>query len=293
MTLFLANQGAFDWMKDEDYLKLMYWAVIGDKLDLDDPVTYMAKIQWLKLHDRQKRYVRLVDKIKAKEYVARKIGEEYVVPNLGVWDSFDEIDFDALPQQFVLKCNHDSGSVVICRDKSTFDKTAAERKITKKLKTDAYKWGREWPYKHVPRKVFAETYLENDSGMSDITDYKFFCFGGVPRYCQVITDRSTDEKIDFYDMDWNHQPFVGLTLNVENSTKEIKKPVHFEKMIELAGILSKGMCFARIDFFEVKGNLYFGEITLYPAAGFGFFRPKEWNTTLGDMIDLSLVKTND
>lgn len=287
----LAGNGFFRWMDDERYLKMVSRFVSGARIDLNNPRTFTEKIHWLKLHDRQERYVGMVDKILAKEYVGKLIGEEYIIPTLGVWDNADSIQLDALPSKFVLKCNHDSGSAVICHDKSSFDFSAARRKLDKCLKKGAFSWGREWPYKYVNRKILAEELLENTSNPeADIPDYKFFCFGSKPVYCQVISDRSTSEKVDFFDLEWNHQPFIGLTglvPNLKNSDKPVPKPASFAKMVEISEVLSRGMAFCRVDFYDVEGKPYFGETTLYPNAGFGEFLPSEWNKILGDLIDLS------
>ena len=285
MIVWLATIGVFNFLPDNIYLKIMYWGSVGKRLHLEDPVTFTEKIQWLKLHDRKEIYKTLVDKILVKKYVSSIIGDEYIIPTLGMWDCFEEIDFDTLPNSFVLKCNHDSGSVIICKDKNVFDYNEAKNILKKKLNTNLFYWGREWPYKNVDRKILAEKYLE-DTDHSDLVDYKFFCFNGVPEYCQVITNRTTDEKIDFYDMNWRHQPFVGLTYKVQNSPQPNLCPSSFEKMKEYAKLLCQRMPFCRVDFYEVSGKLYFGEITLYPASGFGWFRPDEWNTILGDKIKI-------
>lgn len=290
MIIFLASNSLMNWLPDAIYLKLMYWANSGKKLNLKKPVAFTEKMQWLKLHDRQEKYIDYVDKIRVKEYVGRKIGQQFVLPTLGVWDSFDQIDFDSLPDRFVLKCNHDSGSIVKCKGKATFDFTEAEKKITRRLHTDAYNWGREWPYKQVKRKVFAEAYLTQNEESDELIDYKFYCFDGKPEYCQVITDRAKDERIDFFDMEWRHQPFVGLTPVIGNSTHALTCPVNYSKMQEFATILSKGTPFCRIDFYEAEEKLYFGEITLYPAAGFGRFTPDEWDIILGEKIKLDNIQ---
>ena len=288
IVLGLCSRGFLRFISDEQYLKMRLEDLFGSKPDLENPRTFCEKLQWLKLHDRNPAYTAMVDKYEVKRHVAEKIGEQYIIPTIGVWDSFDEIDFDALPEQFVLKCTHDSGGLVICRDKSNFDMAKARQKINRSLKRNYYYLGREWPYKNVKPRIIAEKYME-DSGSEELKDYKFFCFEGVPGYCQVISDRSTNEKIDFFDMSWNHQPFVGvigLTLDVGNSDVPVSKPVSFETMKELSQKLAAGIPFCRVDFYEVNGQLFFGEVTFYPASGFGKFTPDEWNTILGDRIHL-------
>lgn len=285
MVIPLAERGFFNWMNDEEYLKLAYRCTLKKRLDIKSPHSFTEKIQWLKINDRKDIYVGLVDKVLVKEYVAKLVGEEFIIPTLGVWDSPNDIDFDSLPDKFVLKCNHDSGSVIICRDKENFDTDAACKRLKKRLKKDPFYWGREWPYKYVKRKVFAEAYLENESSRyNELIDYKFYCFNGTPKYCQVITDRSVNEKIDFYDMEWHLQPFVGLTMGIKNSGVRLNRPKNFESMINVSRVLSKETYFSRIDLYEVNEKLYFSEITFYPAAGFGVFTPDEWDCILGEML---------
>lgn len=276
---------------DRQFIKYWFKNKMGYYPDLDNPKTFNEKLQWLKLNYRKPILTRLVDKYAVKKYVADKIGKEYIIPTLGVWNSFDEIDFDSLPNQFVLKCTHDSGGLVICKDKSMLDKEAAKVKIELSLATDFYKLGREWPYKNVPRRIIAEQYMEEVSkpDTTDLTDYKFFCFNGVPTFCQVIRDRSTKETIDFYDMEWNHQEFYGLNPVARNGLTPVARPVHLDKMIEIATKLSNGMPMSRIDLYVINDREYFGEITLFPGCGIGTFTPEEWNLKLGNLIDIQGV----
>lgn len=268
------------------YLELMFRRRIGKKLNLDNPRTFNEKLQWLKLYDRRPEYTTMVDKYAVKKYIADIIGKEYIIPTLGVWKNFDEIDFSKLPNQFVLKCTHDSGGLVICRDKNKFDIESARKKINKSLNRNYYYAGREWPYKNVPPRIIAEQYME-DSETSELRDYKFFCFDGEPIYCQVISDRSTVETIDFYDIKWIHQPFTGLAVPPKPFGKiPIPIPKTFENMKKSAKLLSKNIPFVRVDFYEINGKMYFGELTFYPAAGFGKFSPDEWNQKIGNMINL-------
>lgn len=275
------------WWSDRTYLKWRYRLSLGRKLNLDNPVTFNEKLQWLKLYNRKPEYTIMVDKVKAKEYVAERLGEEYIIPNLGVWDDLDEIDFDALPNQFVLKCNHNSGlGMCICKDKSKLDIPKVKAELRKGLKQNYFLHGREWPYKDVPRKILAEKFM-TDEEQTELRDYKFFCFNGEPRLCQVISDRSTDEKIDFYDMDWHRvNGLIGLTFGVRNSEGQITKPNSFDKMKQMARKLAQDIPFSRIDFYEINGKPYFGEITFFPASGFGEFRPSDWNKVIGDWVKL-------
>lgn len=272
-------------LSDEQYLKIIYKLCIGEKLNLKNPKTYNEKLQWLKLYDRKGIYTEMVDKCKVKKFVADKIGEEYIIPTIAEWDSFDQIDFDALPNQFVLKCNHDSGGLAICTDKATFDIDASRKKLNKSLKTNYYWKGREWVYKNIKPKILAEKYMVDESGY-ELKDYKFFCFDGEVKALFIASDRGnpTEEtKFDFYDADFNHLPFTN---GHPNSNKEIKKPESFEKMKELAGILSKDIPHARIDFYDINGQIYFGEITLFHWSGFMPFVPEEWDYTFGEWINL-------
>lgn len=280
VRLLLANT-----LSDKQFLCYIYKRAMHHKLNLANPVLFTEKIQWLKLYNRRPEYSVWVDKHESKEYVAAAIGKEHIIPTLGVWNSFDEIDFDALPDRFVLKTTHDSGGVVICKDKDIFDVDKARRKLNASLKNNFYKTFREWPYKNVPHRIIAEAFMQQDD-KSDLTDYKFFCFNGIPKFCQVIQDRSTCETIDFFDEKWNHQEFVGLNPHVTHSQKPIAKPRRYDQMLEIAGRLSQNVPFLRVDLYEINGQVYFGELTFSPNAGFGRFEPSEWNRILGDLIEL-------
>lgn len=280
--------GKFSFLfSDKQYLQMMYWLHLGRKLNLKNPKTFNEKLQWLKLYNHKPEYTIMVDKVKAKEYVAKLIGEEHIIPTLGVWDDPDDIDFDALPDQFVLKCNHNSGTgMCICRDKSKLDIEKVKAELRKGLKENYFMRWREWPYKNIPRKILAEKFMVDESG-TELKDYKIFCFNGEPRYCQVISDRNTDEKIDFYDMHWKRLVgLVGLNDKVHNSEYAIPCPESFENMKQMASLLAKSIPFSRIDFYEINHQAYFGEITFFPATGFGNFNPREWNVKMGDMITL-------
>ena len=277
--------GIFNHMSDVKYLKLMYRIYIGNKLNLDQPQTFNEKLQWLKLHDRKPEYTSMVDKYEAKKYVAERIGEEYIIPTLGVWDNFEEIDFDSLPNQFVLKTTHDSGGVVICRDKISFDKKKAREKLEKSLKRNYYMQGREWPYKDVKPRIIAEQYMVDESGY-ELKDYKLFCFDGFAKAMFIASDRykaGEETKFDFFDMDFKHLPFTNGHPNAEH---EIKRPESFEKMKELAGKLSEGIPQVRVDFYDINGQIYFGELTLSHWGGMVPFEPEEWDYKFGEWIKL-------
>lgn len=284
LFVFLIDKGYGRFLSDRCYIKAMYLKENDNLPNLNKPEVYSEKLQWLKLHDRNPLYTTLVDKYSVKEYVSKMLGKEYVIKTLGVYSNFDDIDFNALPNQFVLKCTHDSGGLVICKDKAKLDIQKARDKINTSLKRDYYLQGREYPYKNVPRKIIAEEYM-GDENCADLTDYKFYCFNGVPCYCQVIANRNTRETIDFFDMNWEHQNFTGLSMPYSPfSNIELKKPKAYDEMIFISKKLSEGLPFARIDLYYIQDKVYFGEITLYPAAGFGKFVPDYWNKKLGDLI---------
>ncbi len=275
---------------DKVYLSLLWRLEAGYWLDWKNPKTFCEKIQWLKLYNRQPNYTQMVDKYAVKDYVAKLIGNEYVIPTLGVWDKPEEIDWDILPDKFVLKTTHGGGSsgVVICKDKNSFDRNFACKCIASSLKSDIYRYYREWPYKAVKKRIIAELFLEESSSSeeSEISDYKFFCFNGTPLYCQVIRDRRTNETIDFYDMEWNHLPFVGLNPFVTNGLTDVKKPEKLNTMIDICKKLSDNIPFSRIDLYVVNDNVYFGEITFFPASGLGTFTPEQYNEILGNQINI-------
>lgn len=287
-------------LSDKLYLKLLFRHRMGYPLDLDNPKTFNEKLQWLKLYNRNPLYTIMVDKVKAKEYVASKMGQQYIIPTLGIWKNADDIDFDSLPSRFVIKCNHNSGKgMYICKDKSKMDVEKVRNGLRKGLRENYYLHGREWPYRDVPRRIIAEQYLEEENSqlktnenitVGNLRDYKFYCFNGSPRLCQVISDRATDEKIDFYDMEWHRLVglvgLVGLTENAHNSKQDITCPKSFAEMKKCAGILSKGIPFSRIDFYDIDGRAYWGEITFFPASGIGKFYPEEWNEIIGNWITL-------
>lgn len=253
---------------------------MGYHLRLKTPVTYSEKLQWLKLYDRRPLYVTMVDKVKVKEYVASIIGKEYVIPTLGVWKNPDEINFGALPERFVLKCNHNSGAgMFVCKDKSTIDEEMVKNELRKGLMENFYVKNREWPYKDVPRRTFAEAYMEDEYG--ELRDYKFFCFDGEVKALFIASDRSKGEasvRFDFFDADYNHLPFTNGHLCADVTPE---KPSMFEEMKTLAAKLSKGIPHVRVDFYEVGNKIYFGEMTLYHWSGMKPFVPEEWDYLFG------------
>ncbi len=272
---------------DKMYLKMKYRLLMGKKLDLKNPKTYTEKLQWLKLYNRKPEFTVMVDKYLAKKYVADKIGEEYIIPTLGVWDSPKEINFDKLPDQFVLKCNHNSGlGMCICKDKSKLDIEKVERELRKGLKQDYYLTGREWPYKDVPRKIIAEKFLINEgSHSSDLPDYKFYCFDGEVKVVLIATNRFTTHNFNYVDVDYN--PISLISTEGEPNKELENKPECWDKMLEIARILSKDIIHVRVDLYTSCGKIYFGELTFFDASGYDDFGSKEWNERLGSWIKLN------
>ena len=260
---------------------------MGKKLNLKDPQTFSEKLQWLKLYNKRPEYTMMVDKYAVKKYVADIIGKEYVIPTFGVWDKPDDIDWDILPKRFVLKTTHGGGSngVVICKDKSTFDKMAAVKKLKKNMIQSDWRIGMEWPYKDVPHRIIAEKLLDPAPDIKDLADYKFFCFNGEPKYCQVISGRNSTMCCDFFDKDWNHQFFHEPKI-YPFANPIPQRPSCFEKMWEQARLLSVEKPFSRIDFYAIGTQVFFGEITFFPTSGMGGFEPEEWDKVFGKMISL-------
>lgn len=265
---------------DEKFLKLKFKLLLGHKLNLENPQTFNEKIQWLKLHDHNPEYIRMVDKYEAKKYVAEKIGEEYIIPTFGVWDKFDDIDFNLLPDQFVLKCTHDSGSLIICKNKSIFNKKKARKKMNKCMRRNYYWGGREWPYKNVRPRILAEQYLEGAS-----CDYKIMCFNGKVKCAFVCSERFSEDglKVTFFDRNWNKMPFER---HYPKSNEIIEKPKEYDQMITLAERLAAEIPFVRVDFYESDEKLYFGEMTFYPGSGFEEFTPESADFMMGEWIKL-------
>lgn len=283
-VLKLANKGLLNWMSDKMYLKAKYHAIFGKKLNLTAPVTYNEKLQWLKLNDRKPQYIKLVDKYEVKKIVSEMIGDQYIIPTLAVWESPEEINIDKLPDQFVLKCTHDSGGLAICRDRSKFNLETTKLKLAKAMKNNYYWRGREWPYKEVKPRIIAESYME-DERFGELRDYKFFCFDGVVKAMFIASDRqkSVDTKFDFYDETGKH---LDIKQGHPNADIPPELPINFEKMKELASVLSKGFKQLRVDFYEVNGRIYFGELTLSHFDGMMPFVPDEWDTKFGKYIQL-------
>lgn len=273
-------------VSDKFYLLCCYKWATGKKLCIKSPVSFNEKLQWLKLHDRNPLYTQLVDKYEVQKYITKIIGKKYLIPLLGVYNKFEEINFSKLPNQFVIKCTHDSGGLVICKDKSKLDIKKMKNKINKCLKNNYYYAGREWPYKNVKPRIICEQFLINDTG-EELKDYRFFCFNGEPRFVAVdfnITDK-TKTRRNLYDLDWN---LMDEQLSYPRElSKIVKKPNKFAEMIELSRKLSNGIPHVRVDFYYINGKIYFGEMTFYHQSGYGKFYPDEFDNKVGNWIDLS------
>ena len=280
------------WMPDKPYLQLYYLMKLKKVLNFKNPKSFNEKLQWLKLYDRKNIYTTMVDKYEAKRYVAERIGEEYIIPTLGVWERVEDIDFDALPEKFVLKCTHDSGGLIVCRDKSKLDLEKTRKILSKSLKNDFYIEAREWPYKNVKRRIIAETYMEDETQKKGLVDYKFYCFDGKPRFLYIskgLEDHAT-ASISFLNLDWTFADFQRSDYKGFDTLPE--KPAGYETMLKLAEQLSAGSSFLRVDLYEIGGKIYFSELTFTPCGGTMQFAPVEWDDKIGEMLTLP-PKTNE
>jgi len=274
-------------LPDKEFLKCKYYMYFGKKLDLDNPKSFNEKMQWLKLYHRKPVFTKMADKIDAKEYIAKTIGPEYVVPLINKWDRFDEIDFDTLPNQFVLKTTHGCGGMVVCKNKASFDFHRAKQILTKTFNDNYYFQGREWPYKNIKPRILAEEFLQNKN--DDVLNvFKIFNCSGNPTVIQVIqNDKTPEETIDYFDTEWNK---LDLYQTFPNSDSPVEKPETLQEMLILARKLSAGFPFLRTDFYEVNGKVFFSEFTFYSDDGFAPFHPEEWDRKLGELIDLDIAK---
>lgn len=285
----IMNRGYLNWLPDSVYLKMRYYDRMGQHLHLERPITFSEKLQWLKLYDRKPIYSIMVDKYAVKRYVAEKIGDKYIIPNVTekMWKRYEEIDFSHLPERFVLKCSHDSGGLVICTDKRTLNHEWAKRKLNTSMKNNYYLSNREWPYKNVELIIFAEEYqnMENAGGM---IDYKFYCFNGEPQFLYVsqgLIDHKT-AKMDFLSLDWKPMPFYREDYARFSDGELPSKPKTFSEMIDVARMLSALIPFVRVDLYEIEGQVKFSELTFSPCGGFMKFCPNEWDEKIGAMLIL-------
>ena len=287
-TRVLIKLGYYDSLSDEEFLKKVFPKYMGYPLDLENPKTFSEKLQWLKVNYRNPIQTVMVDKYEAKHFIAERVGSQYIIPTLAVWDSVEDIDFDALPNQFVLKSTHDSGGIVICKDKSSLDFEAAKAKLSVSLKRDYSKIAREWAYQNVPRRIIAEEYI-SELGKDDLLDYKMYSFHGEPKLTVVCSNRfsKTGTRMNFYDINW--EPMGIHFGHYPPLPTEFPKPATYEEMKRLTAELSKDCPFLRVDFYEIKGRLFIGELTFFPGAGFEKFRPMSKDYELGEWLHLETV----
>ena len=282
---------AYYLLPDSWYLRIRYREVFHKSLHLCHPKKFTEKMQWLKIHDRKPIYHQLVDKYEVKPIIAGIIGEQYIIRTLGVWDKFEEIDWNSLPNQFVLKCTHDSASIIVCKDKSTFNPAEHAWKYNDVyMKRDYYHFeNKQWAYKDLKSRIIAEEYIEDDR-YDSLSDYKLYCFNGKAKGVYVTINRFTNLSVSMYDMDWNLMPFEHIH---PNKGEKISKPKCLREMTMLAEKIARYIDnpFVRVDFYEVKGKVYFGEVTFYPEGGMCYFEPEEWDYTLGSWMDLSPLRT--
>lgn len=270
-------------LSDKTLIKIIHRGYVGKKLNLENPITFTEKLNWLKLYDRNPLYTMLVDKYEVKKYVSERIGEKYIIPTYGIWEKFDDIDFELLPDQFVLKCTHDSGGFVIVKDKARFNEKSTKNFIEKCLKRNFYIQNREWVYKDVKPRIIAEKYMK-DERINELRDYKFFCFYGEPKVLFVATGRQSNGPFfDFFDMNYNHLDIIN---GHPNALEPPAKPATFEEMKSIAKILSQGFPHMRVDLYEINGKVYFGEITFYHFGGWVPMKPLKWEKVFGDWLEL-------
>lgn len=278
-------QKVFRYVPDKIWLQFKYFCVFYHFCNFRDPKTFNEKLQWLKLNCRDPKHTEYVDKYLMKQYITEKFGEMYVIPLLGVWDSVEEIDFDSLPEQFVLKTTHDCAGLVICKDKSKLDIGAAKRTLAEAMKINYYVRYREWPYKNVVPRIIAEAYMVDESGV-ELKDYKVFCFNGEPQCIQVDFDRFVSHKKNLYSTEWQ---LLDFSFNYPAHPEiTIARPENLDEMLRIAQQIAQGEPFVRVDFYSVNGRTYVGEITFFPASGYGKFLPEKYDRILGDMIHLPI-----
>ena len=282
--LYLGRKEFFNNMSDEEFLRKKYKCQLHKDLNLENPQYFNEKMQWLKLYNRKPEYVQMVDKVAVKDYVASRIGNEHIIPTIAVYDKYEDIDFDKLPDKFVIKCTHDSASTFVCSNKRNFDFAAAKKRINERLKTHYFMLGREWPYKFVEPKIIIEQFMVDESG-TELKDYKFFCFNGKVKCFSVDFNRFTNHRANYYTPDFELMT-LGKKLCPPDPGQKLERPDHLDEMIKIAEQLSEGIPFLRVDLYNINGQIYFGELTFYPASGFSPFLTDEWDKELGSWITL-------
>lgn len=286
LLIHLANRNLLNWVPDIHYLKLIFYFEMGCKLNLSHPKTFSEKLQWLKIFHRKVEYSDYVDKYNVRFHISRTLGNDYLIPLIAVHESVEEIKWELLPNEFVLKCTHGSHANIFCVNKKSLNIDRAKSRLRYWMNKNWYWFGREYPYKFVKPRIICEKLLKEKNGNAYLTDYKIFCFNGKPKYCQIIKNRGqNDETIDFFDRYWNHMPFTGLR-NLPRSAHHIDKPKNYELLFDLAEKISNEFLFVRVDFYCVGNDIFFGELTFFPTSGFGKFYPEEWNKSIGNLLIL-------
>lgn len=291
---YLNRKGFYRNMDDKEFLSKSFELYMGRKINWDNPETFNEKLQWLKVYNRNPIYTVMADKYLAREWVGEKIGKDYLIPLLGVYDTPDEINFDELPEQFVLKCNHNSGKgMYICRRKADLDRKLVKDNLRKGIQEDYYLLGREYPYKSIPRKVIAEKYMEDGNAKvpeMGLTDYKFYCFYGIPKFLYISQGLENHDtaRISFVNLDWSLASFYRK--DYQPLEELPPQPIHYDEMIHIAKTLSEGCPFLRVDLYEINGKVYFGELTFFPCTGLMPFEPEEADWKIGELLDLSRLK---
>ncbi|WP_300902903.1 ATP-grasp fold amidoligase family protein [uncultured Clostridium sp.] len=286
VVVYLGNKNLLNWLSDERYIKMIYKARTGKTLNLKNPSTYNEKLQWLKLYNRNSIYTQMVDKYEVRNYIKNSIGEKYLIPLIGQWDNFNDINFEELPMKFILKCNHDSGGLVVCLDKNKLDLDKINKRINKSLKRNYYNHSREWPYKNIKPKIICEEFIQDEDGKAPM-DYKFYCFNGEIKLIQVDIDRFGNHKQNFYDENWN---FKDIRIHCENDKNiEINEPINFNEMKKVVKKLAKEIPHVRVDLYNVNGKIYFGELTFFHMSGMTNFKDEKLNEKMGEWIYLPNV----
>lgn len=277
----------FHVLSDENYLKIRYYISFHKKLNLMSPKSFNEKLQWLKLYNRNPKYTEMVDKYEVKQIVSNIIGDDYIIPTYGLYENVDDIDFLSLPKSFVIKCTHDSGSVIICNNKDEINIRKIKRRLSFFLKKNHFFAGREWPYKNVKPRIIIEEYIE-DSKYKELRDYKFYCFNGVVKMYFISKGRKDGKPLyDYFDRNGN---FIDLRWGKNNSGGKVEKPINLEEMISKAEALSNGIPEVRVDFYEANGKVYFGEMTFFDGCGFERIEPEKWDMILGEWLILPTIK---
>jgi len=282
------KKGILRYLSDRQFIMIDYFAVYGKMPDLQHPKTFSEKLQWVKINGCLEKYTKYVDKYEVRDFISKTIGKEYLVPLIGAWDNFEDIPFNKLPRQFILKATHGSGYGFICKDKSSLNRNELEKIVAKWMRESFYKKTREVQYKDCKPRIICEKYLEDDSG--GLIDYKILCFDGKPYMIEVLSDRFTGLKYDPMDLNWNELPISAK--GFRKSDRKIKKPENLNKMLYVSEMLSQSMPFVRVDLYSVNNKIYFGELTFIPAGGFDIYEPPEVNYQLGELINLSRYTTN-